>query len=83
MQMHSKSSEPLTLRILPTMSLRAFRMKIAKVLKSNKADIFLSMEAGDGIVRELHPDNDARGLDWLGLEDGSNIVVYNKVQSEQ
>ena len=81
--MHRKSSEPLTLRVLPTMSLRAFRMKIAKVLKRNGTDIFLSIEVGNGVVRELHSDNDARDLDWLGLEDGSNIVVYSKVQSEQ
>ncbi|RDB21426.1 Tubulin-specific chaperone E [Hypsizygus marmoreus] len=70
-----QSSESLVLRVLPTMTLRALRLKACKALKRFKATVIIWLRRADGTLVELGTDCDQQSLDRLGLEDGSNLVI--------
>ncbi|EKM55323.1 uncharacterized protein PHACADRAFT_173426 [Phanerochaete carnosa HHB-10118-sp] len=67
-----------TLKVLPSMSMRTFRMKIAKSFRLDKAEqprlrIWLRMT--DGTFSELDVAEDTHDLAWWGLEDSSEIIL--------
>lgn len=64
------------LRMLPTMSLRILRLKICKALKydARRTDLTLWLRMGQGTLTRLDREYDARVIDWLGIERGSQIV---------
>ncbi|TFK42454.1 hypothetical protein BDQ12DRAFT_275920 [Crucibulum laeve] len=74
------SVDTLSLRVLPTMSLRNLRMKICKTLKRNftKSTVRCWLRMEDGMLVELEAEQDTRDLDWLGLENGSHIMYVLK-----
>ena len=76
---------PLTIRVLPTMTLRLLRLKLLKALKipassarlerlGNELSAFLVMD--DGSLSELDFRQEHREVAWWGVQDGSRIVVY-------
>lgn len=72
-------TQTLPLRVLPTMSLRTFRLKIAKSLGLRKAEqitmkLWLTMPGS--AVASLDETQDTQDLSWLGLEDASEVLVY-------
>jgi hypothetical protein len=74
---HVFQDEPeAVLRVLPTMSLRILRIKICKLLKHNARhmDLTIWLRIGQGTLVKLDKEDDARDLDWLGIERGSEIV---------
>ena len=64
--------------VLPTMLLRNLRNKIKKKHRKTRGIVSLWMEMRDGKWAELKQDNDANTLDWVGLENGTNIVYCLK-----
>jgi len=64
------------LQVLPTMSLRIFRMKVCKTLKydARRTKLTCYLRMANGSLSELDSDYDGRDLDWLGLENGSQII---------
>lgn len=73
-------SAPITLRVLPTMPIRAFRLKILKALKAppdtirrGELDVYLVME--DDKLTELDALQDSRDLDWWGIQNDSQVIV--------
>lgn len=62
------------------MSLRIFRLKVFKCLKSSGqlssslalGDLWLKM--GDGTFARMDHDNDDKDLSWLGFENGSEVM---------
>ena len=70
-----------SIRVLPTMSLRNLRLKVCKTLKYDprNTEINCWLQMTDGSLMMLGHENDARDLDWLGIENGSQII-YQKVQ---
>jgi tubulin-specific chaperone E len=73
-------ASPIALRVLPSMSLRIFRLKVLKCLKSSRQhssnfilrDLWLKM--GDDTFAKLDHDSDEKDLDWLGFENGSEVL---------
>ncbi|KAJ3515736.1 hypothetical protein NLJ89_g1578 [Agrocybe chaxingu] len=65
-----------TLRVLPTMSLRIFRLKACKTLKLDvrRTNLTCWLRMRNGSLSKLGEEYDSRELDWLGIEDGSQIV---------
>ncbi|GJE87126.1 RNI-like protein [Phanerochaete sordida] len=66
------------LRVLPSMSMRTFRMKLAKTFKLGRAEqpgLRLWLKMPDGAWSELESAEDTHDLAWWGLEDGSEIVL--------
>lgn len=63
------------LRALPSMTLRVLRLKICKVLKydARRVNITLWLRMGHGSLVKLDA-ADAREIDWLGIENGSQII---------
>ena len=60
------------------MSMRTFRMKLAKTFKLTKAEqtaLRLWLKMSDGVYTEMDLSDDNHELDWWGLEDGSEIAV--------
>lgn len=80
----SRSAVQSRLRVLPTMSLRTFRLKIAKSIKIkvnvSKTVMRLWVKMRDESFAELQCDQDAQDLSWWGLENGSDILfcLYDK-----
>ena len=71
-----------TLKALPSMSMRTFRMKLAKAFKITKAEqpglrIWLKMP--DGAFSELEHVDDTHDLAWWGIEHGSEILLTTSV----
>lgn len=75
-------AERITLRVLPTMTLRALRLKICKTMKfsASRTAISLWLQMQDSSCAPLESDRDAQDLAWLGIESGSHIVFtkYDK-----
>jgi hypothetical protein len=69
-------TQPLLLKVLPSMTLRTLRMKLSKVLKSGKATVLVWVRETNGDLRELGFDLDSQDLDRLGIEDGSDVVFH-------
>ncbi|KAJ3984485.1 hypothetical protein F5890DRAFT_1461113 [Lentinula detonsa] len=64
---------PTSIRVLPTMSLKVFELKIRKTFnieKDSRCSLWLKMSDGSWV--ELT--DVAHDLDWLGLESGSQVV---------
>jgi len=67
------------LRVLPTMSLRTFRMKVAKTLKiarTHQSSIKLWLKMPDDSLAEIDQD-DNHDLDWWGVEDHADIYLHS------
>jgi hypothetical protein len=58
------------------MSLRTLRLKISKSMKIDFGKIVLWLKMEDGTLAELDSAHDAHDLAWLGLEDGSDILIH-------
>ncbi|KAJ7149343.1 hypothetical protein C8R46DRAFT_1179791 [Mycena filopes] len=71
-----KDADHITLRVLPTMTLRALRLKVCKTMKSSAARTAISLwlQMQDSSCTPLDSDRDAQDLAWLGIELGSNIL---------
>ena len=65
-----------SLRVLPTMTLRNLRLKICKNAKADprKVNVVCKLRMSNGSLSELETEYDTRELDWLGLEQGSEVV---------
>jgi len=65
-----------SLRVLPTMTLRNLRLKICKGAKVDprKVKVVCKLRMSNGSLSELESEYDTRELDWLGLEEGSEVV---------
>ncbi|KIP12320.1 hypothetical protein PHLGIDRAFT_98272 [Phlebiopsis gigantea 11061_1 CR5-6] len=66
------------LRVLPSMTMRTFRMKLAKTFKLTKAEqasVRMWIRMPEGTYTEVDLTDDNHELDWWGLEDGSEIAV--------
>ncbi|KAF8163437.1 hypothetical protein B0H34DRAFT_649985 [Crassisporium funariophilum] len=65
-----------TIRVLPTMTLRNLRLKACKALKFDTRRTALKcwLRMHDATLTELDSQYDTRNLDWLGIENGSQIV---------
>ncbi|KAJ6525499.1 hypothetical protein DFH09DRAFT_1046450 [Mycena vulgaris] len=76
-----EAAERSTLRVLPTMTLRALRLKVCKTMKySPRTAISLWLQMQDNTCASLDSDRDSQDLAWLGIESGSNIIftTYEK-----
>jgi hypothetical protein len=62
------------------MSLRTFRLKVLKSLKQSRqhsSNVTLGelwVKMGDGSFARLDHDSDDKDLDWLGFENGSEVM---------
>ncbi|KAL4265259.1 U2 small nuclear ribonucleoprotein A' [Pleurotus pulmonarius] len=64
------------IQVLPTMTLRMLRNKIAKSLKANRKTATLWTLLDEGTITvELGKDEDGHSLDWLGIENDSQMIV--------
>ena len=65
-------------RVLPTMSLKNFRLKVLKTLKlpvSTHIQLWIALERGPIVdFAELEMTISDRQLEWWGVEDNSKIV---------
>ncbi|KIL69842.1 hypothetical protein M378DRAFT_1050127 [Amanita muscaria Koide BX008] len=65
----------ITLKVLPSMTLRLLRAKVSKVVKNRAAvRVMLWQQMKDGVLAELGTELDTRDLSWLGLEEGTAVV---------
>ena len=65
------------LRVLPSMALRTFRLKVAKSFKIAKAQqggMKLWLRMPDGNTAAIDSD-DTHDLSWWGLEDGALVLL--------
>ena len=79
---------PTTLRVLPTMGMRTFRLKLLKALRAppdvvrrGQVDVYLVME--DDKLTKLDTIQDSRDLAWWGVQNGSQVVVFLAKDSHQ
>ncbi|KAK7694061.1 hypothetical protein QCA50_003637 [Cerrena zonata] len=71
-------TEPMTLRVLPTMTMRPFRLKVTKSYKlprsaQNSFKLWLKMP--HGALAELPADDDSHDLAWWGIESDSELIL--------
>ena len=72
--------QTLALKVLPTMSVRTLRLKLAKAFRlarSEQAAVRLWLRMPQNAYAELEAD-DGRDLSWWGLEDGSEVVLASQ-----
>ena len=72
------SSEPVVLRVLPSMNVRTFYLKVIKSLKVPKAaqpSVRLWLRMPDDRLAAIDRD-DTRDLDWWGVEDGVEMFTF-------
>jgi hypothetical protein len=74
---------PTTVRVLPTMAMRTFRLKLLKALKlvpdvvcQGDVDVYLVMD--DERLTKLDMLQGGRDLSWWGIQHGSRIVVLRE-----
>lgn len=82
------ASKSVGLKILPTMSLRTFRLKVFKTVKSadqkvTNTSVELWLKMRDGKVAGMDHDHDAQDLGWWGLQNGSDIYAYLGTKNER
>ncbi|EMD38216.1 hypothetical protein CERSUDRAFT_113365 [Gelatoporia subvermispora B] len=68
-----------SLQVLPSMSGRAFRAKVAKTLgipRTQHTRVRLWLRMPDGHLVEMESGDDMRDLDWWGVDDGTDILLY-------
>ncbi|THV07798.1 hypothetical protein K435DRAFT_825160 [Dendrothele bispora CBS 962.96] len=69
------TAEMVIMRVLPTMTLKMFRIKVRKQLKCPKdKNVSLWLKMNDGSWNELGAEKDQQSADWLGLENGSQLT---------
>ncbi|KAI0345299.1 outer arm dynein light chain 1 [Trametopsis cervina] len=73
-------TKTVSLRVLPTMTLRTFRLKVLKMFDIRKMEqrsvkMWLAMPDGNHI--DLASMDDAQDLAWLGFERDSDIFLYS------
>jgi len=72
------SSPLMVLRVLPTMTLQTFRLKIWKAVKSNfhsaQQPVALWLKMADGTLAQLSGDQDKKDLAWLGFDNDSDVI---------
>lgn len=61
-------------KVLPTMTLRSLRAKAKKAIGQRNNQIVFWTKMQDNVYVELDISDDARTLDWIGLENDSQIV---------
>ncbi|KZT69805.1 RNI-like protein [Daedalea quercina L-15889] len=74
------TSDPLVLRVLPSMNIRTFHLKVTKsfkVPKAAQASIRLWLRMPDDRLVEIERD-DNHDLDWWGVENGVEMLVFIK-----
>lgn len=75
-------SQPLQLRVLPTMAMKVFRLRLIKLLKlpPNQANgvhkVHAWMLMDDDSLSEMDFEPGTQEVSWWGLEEGSRILVY-------
>lgn len=71
------ASRKIAMQALPTMTLRTLRLKIKKTMRlvTTKASVALRLKMKDGTLVGLESSSDDRDLAWLGVEDGTELVV--------
>lgn len=63
------------LRVLPTMTVKVFRLKARKVFKvAPQANLSVWVMMPDVTWVEIRAESDRQELDWVGLEEGTNIA---------
>ncbi|KZS89988.1 RNI-like protein, partial [Sistotremastrum niveocremeum HHB9708] len=70
-----------TIRVLPTMGFKAIRFKVLKTLKytiNTNHRIWLWLDRGFPPLIELDETSNDRDAEWLGLENGSILIVQVK-----
>ncbi|KAI0811010.1 hypothetical protein BC629DRAFT_1580180 [Irpex lacteus] len=73
-------TQTVPLRVLPTMTLRTFRLKVAKsfgIRKADQSSMRLWLKMSGGTVSDLDDTQDTQDVSWLGFEDGSEILLYS------
>ncbi|KAH9951861.1 hypothetical protein B0H21DRAFT_714574 [Amylocystis lapponica] len=74
---NTASANTTSLRVLPSMSVQTFRMKVVKSLKiARTATVKLWLRMPDGNLAEIDNTQDNRDLDWWGVEGGSDMILY-------
>ncbi|PPQ98840.1 hypothetical protein CVT24_003394 [Panaeolus cyanescens] len=64
-----------SIRVLPTMSVRNLRMKIAKTVKAGRASLQCWIQnPGSGTWSELDKNDDGKDLAWFGMEHGTTVA---------
>jgi hypothetical protein len=73
-----ENSPSIPLRVLPSMTLRAFRNKVAKASKSPTriTAIMLWLKMADGTFALLDKDHEDHDLAWWGFENGSELICH-------
>lgn len=72
------TSDPLVLRILPSMNVRTFYLKVIKSLKVPKAaqpSVRLWLRMPDDRLMEIEK-GDNHDLDWWGIENGAEMFTF-------
>lgn len=71
-------SQPMELRVLPSMRLQTLRLKLRKATKSNAnaSHIMIWALMDDDKLAELTIESDRQDLAWLGLDQNSSIIFY-------
>ena len=71
---------PTTVRVLPTMAMRTFRLKLLKALKvaadvTRRGDVDVYLVMDDDRITKLDMIQETRDLAWWGIQNGSQVVV--------
>ncbi|EJD02198.1 RNI-like protein [Fomitiporia mediterranea MF3/22] len=80
---------PLTLRVLPTMSIRLLKPKLLKGLRlpldrtHQASDFTLWLVMEDDWLTKLDIEQESRDLAWWGIEDGSHLVVFTQRSDQE
>lgn len=75
----SSGTPPTAMRVLPTMTMRTFRLKLCKTLKIPKpkqASVKLWLVMPDNRISEIDNEQSTHDLSWWGIENGSSVLVY-------
>lgn len=68
----------MTLRVLPSMTMRPFRLKVTKsckLPKSAQSTFKLWLKMPDGALVELPSQDDSHDLSWWGIESDSELIL--------
>jgi len=76
-----ETSPATPLRVLPTIPVRTFRLKVTKCLRppQQKSDLLVAklwLKMRDGTFVVVDREQDEQDLGWWGLENGSDVYVY-------
>ncbi|KAH6918438.1 hypothetical protein BKA70DRAFT_1416436 [Coprinopsis sp. MPI-PUGE-AT-0042] len=68
------TAQSTAVKVLPTMTLRSLRAKAKKAIGQRCSQIAFWTKMRDDVYVELEVSEDARTLDWIGLENDSQII---------